>query len=141
MRLAAARKRFDQPRLDWIYGLFPALKKFWGTPAGLLSGGQKQMLAIARAIIEPRAFLIIDEPSKGLAPAIIKDLIQAIRELKQTDTTILLVEQNFSFARAVADRVAVMDDGRVVHAGTMAEIADDTDLQNRLLGLSLEAHA
>ena len=99
------------------------------------------VLAIARAIIEPRAFLIIDEPSKGLAPAIIKDLVQAIRELKQTDTTILLVEQNFSFARAVGDHVAVMDDGRVVHAGSMADLADDTELQGRLLGLSLDAHA
>lgn len=141
MRLAAERNRFDETRLDWIFRLFPALKKFWTTPAGLLSGGQKQMLAIARAIIEPRTFLIIDEPSKGLAPAIIKDLVQAIRELKQTETTILLVEQNFSFARAVGDHVAVMDDGRVVHAGTMAALADDTELQNRLLGLSLEAHA
>lgn len=141
MRLAAARNRFDEARLDWIFRLFPALKKFWSTPAGLLSGGQKQMLSIARAIIEPRMFLIIDEPSKGLAPAIIKDLAQAIRELKRTDTTILLVEQNFSLARAVADHVAVMDDGRVVHAGSMAALADDTDLQNRLLGLSLETHA
>jgi branched-chain amino acid transport system ATP-binding protein len=141
MRLAAERNRFDETRLDWIFRLFPALKKFWTTPAGLLSGGQKQMLAIARAIIEPRTFLIIDEPSKGLAPAIIKDLVQAIRELKQTETTILLVEQNFSFARAVGDHVAVMDDGRVVHAGTMADLAEDTGLQNRLLGLSLEAHA
>ncbi|ROO25978.1 ABC transporter ATP-binding protein [Salinisphaera orenii] len=140
MRLAAARNRFDEARLDWIFRLFPALKKFWQTPAGLLSGGQKQMLAIARAIIEPRAFLIIDEPSKGLAPAIVKDLVQAIRELKQTDTTVLLVEQNFSFARAVGDHVAVMDDGRIVHAGTMAALADDTSLQNRLLGLSLETH-
>ncbi|MES1930569.1 High-affinity branched-chain amino acid transport ATP-binding protein [Salinisphaera dokdonensis CL-ES53] len=141
MRLAAERRHFDTARLDWIFGLFPALKKFWTTPAGLLSGGQKQMLSIARAIIEPRAFLIIDEPSKGLAPAIIKDLVQAIRELKQTDTTILLVEQNFSFARAVGDHVAVMDDGRVVHAGSMSDLADDTELQGRLLGLSLDAHA
>ena len=141
MRLAAKRRHLDDARLDWIFRLFPALKKFWTTPAGLLSGGQKQMLSIARAIIEPRAFLIIDEPSKGLAPAIIKDLVQAIRELKQTDTTILLVEQNFSFARAVGDHVAVMDDGRVVHAGGMADLADDTELQSRLLGLSLEAHA
>lgn len=141
MRLAAATHRFDRARLDWIFTLFPALNKFWTTPAGLLSGGQKQMLSIARAIIEPRAFLIIDEPSKGLAPAIVKDLVQAIRELKQTETTILLVEQNFSFARAVGDHVAVMDDGRVVHDGTMAALAEDTALQNRLLGLSLEAHA
>lgn len=141
MRLAAATRHIDTSRLEWIFGFFPALKKFWKTPAGLLSGGQKQMLAIARAIIEPRALLIIDEPSKGLAPAIVKDLIQAILELKQTDTTILLVEQNFGLAQAVGDQVAVMDDGRVVHASSMAELTADTPLQNRLLGLSLEAHA
>lgn len=137
----AARKRLDPQRRDWVLALFPALEKFYAVPAGLLSGGQKQMLAIARAIIEPRAFLLIDEPSKGLAPAIIKQLAGAITELKATDTTILLVEQNFNFARAVGDRVAVMDDGHIVHSGTMAELADNPQLQNRLLGLSLEGAA
>jgi branched-chain amino acid transport system ATP-binding protein len=130
----------DAARLDWIFGLFPALKRFWQHPAGLLSGGQKQMLAVARAIIEPRKLLLIDEPSKGLAPAIIQNMISAFRELKQTDTTILLVEQNFNFARQLGDKVAVMDGGRIVHAGTMAELANDEDLQQRLLGLSLAAH-
>ncbi len=138
MRLAASTKRMDLDRRAWVFRLFPALEKFWHTPAGLLSGGQKQMLAIARAIIEPRAFLLIDEPSKGLAPAIVKDLIQAVLELKRTETTILLVEQNFNFARAVADHVAVMDDGRVAHAGPMAALAENQQLQDRLLGLSLE---
>ena len=126
--------------LAWIFGLFPAIKRFWQHPAGLLSGGQKQMLAVARAIVEPRKLLLVDEPSKGLAPAIIQNMIAAFRELKQTDTTILLVEQNFNFARQLGDRVAVMDDGRIVHAGTMAELADDEGLQQRLLGLSLAAH-
>ncbi len=130
----------DAARLDWIFGLFPALKRFWQHPAGLLSGGQKQMLAVARSIIEPRQLLLIDEPSKGLAPAIIQNMIVAFRELKQTDTTILLVEQNFNFARQLGDKVAVMDGGRIVHAGTMAELAGDEGLQQRLLGLSLAAH-
>jgi branched-chain amino acid transport system ATP-binding protein len=130
----------DAARLDWVFGLFPALKRFWQHPAGLLSGGQKQMLAVARAIIEPRQLLLIDEPSKGLAPAIIQNMISAFRELKQTDTTILLVEQNFNFARQLGDKVAVMDGGRIVHAGTMAELAGDEGLQQRLLGLSLAAH-
>ena len=129
----------DAKRLDWIFGLFPAIKRFWQHPAGLLSGGQKQMLAVARAIVEPRKLLLVDEPTKGLAPAIIQNMIAAFRELKQTDTTILLV-QNFNFARQLGDRVAVMDDGRIVHAGTMAELADDEALQQRLLGLSLGAH-
>jgi len=130
----------DATRLDWVFGLFPALKRFWQHPAGLLSGGQKQMLAVARAIIEPRQLLLIDEPSKGLAPAIIQNMIAAFRELKRTDTTILLVEQNFNFARQLGDKVAVMDGGRIVHAGTMADLAGDEGLQQRLLGLSLAAH-
>jgi branched-chain amino acid transport system ATP-binding protein len=126
--------------LEWIFSLFPALKKFWLYPAGKLSGGQKQMLAVARAIIEPRALILIDEPSKGLAPAIVHNLIAALREHKRQQTTILLVEQNFMMAKALGDQVAVMDDGRVVHRGAMAELAGDEAMQQRLLGLSLGAH-
>ena len=133
-------EEIDTKRLDWIFELFPAMKKFWLHPAGLLSGGQKQMLAVARAIVEPRKLLLVDEPSKGLAPAIIQNMIAAFRELKQTDTTILVVEQNFNFACQLGDRVAVMDGGRIVHTGAMAELAADEDLQRRLLGLSLAAH-
>jgi len=98
------------------------------------------MLAVARAIVEPRELLLIDEPSKGLAPSIINNLIDAFRQLKAQSTTILLVEQNFQMAKALGDRVAVMDNGRVVHAGSMAELAEDEALQQRLLGLSLGAH-
>ncbi len=144
MVLAARSARhageLDTQRLNWIFGLFPALKKFWLYPAGKLSGGQKQMLAVARAIVEPRALILIDEPSKGLAPSIIQNLISALRELKAQKTTILLVEQNFQMAKALGDTVAVMDDGRVVHSGAMAELAEDQSLQQRLLGLSLGAH-
>ncbi|MFY9513945.1 MAG: ABC transporter ATP-binding protein [Rubrivivax sp.] len=130
----------DAARLDWIFGLFPALKTFWLARAGKLSGGQKQMLAVARAIVEPRALLLIDEPSKGLAPAIINNLVACLRELKSQRTTILLVEQNFMMAKALGDSVAVMDNGVVVHSGRMAELAEDQALQQRLLGLSLGAH-
>jgi branched-chain amino acid transport system ATP-binding protein len=139
-RKARTARELDTQRLDWIFGLFPALKTFWLQPSGLLSGGQKQMLAVARAIIEPRALLLIDEPSKGLAPAIVQNLIAALRELKRTATTVLLVEQNFAVAQALGDRVAVMDDGRVVHRGPMAELAGDEALQHRLLGLALATH-
>ncbi len=139
-RAARHAAELDSQRLEWIFGLFPALRKFWLYPAGKLSGGQKQMLAVARAIVEPRALLLIDEPSKGLAPAIIQNLISAFRELKSQRTTILLVEQNFAMARALGDSVAVMDNGRVVHSGRMAELAADDGLQQRLLGLSLGAH-
>jgi branched-chain amino acid transport system ATP-binding protein len=139
-RSARRLEQLDTARLEWLFGLFPALKKFWLYPAGKLSGGQKQMLAIARAMIEPRRLLLIDEPSKGLAPAIVQNLIAALRELKRTATTVLLVEQNFAVAQALGDRVAVMDDGRVVHRGAMAELAADEAMQQRLLGLSLAAH-
>jgi branched-chain amino acid transport system ATP-binding protein len=140
-RSARHAGELDTQRLEWIFGLFPALKKFWLYPAGKLSGGQKQMLAVARAIVEPRRLILIDEPSKGLAPAIVANLIAALRELKAARTTILLVEQNFAMARALGDGVAVMDDGRVVHRGRMAELAEDEALQQRLLGLALGAHA
>ena len=139
-RAARRAEELDTQRLEWIFGLFPALKKFWLYPAGKLSGGQKQMLAVARAIIEPRELLLIDEPSKGLAPSIINNLIDAFRQLKAQSTTVLLVEQNFQMARALGDRVAVMDNGRVVHRGTMADLVDDEPLQQRLLGLSLGVH-
>jgi len=139
-RSARRLDQLDSARLDWLFGLFPALKKFWLYPAGKLSGGQKQMLAIARAMVEPRRLLLIDEPSKGLAPAIVLNLIAALRDLKRTETTVLLVEQNFQVARSLGDRVAVMEDGRVVHRGAMAELAEDDALQQRLLGLSLAAH-
>jgi len=139
-RNAARMEEIDEKRLDWIFGLFPAMKKFWLHPAGKLSGGQKQMLAVSRAIVEPRKLLLIDEPSKGLAPAIIANMISAFRELKQTDTTILLVEQNFNFAKQLGDTVAVMDDGKIVHRGQMAELAENEELQTKLLGLSLAAH-
>ena len=139
-RAARHEGELDTARLEWIFGLFPALRKFWLYQAGKLSGGQKQMLAVARAICEPRALILIDEPSKGLAPAIIQNLIGAFAELKRQKTTILLVEQNFAMARALGDSVAVMDDGRVVHRGPMRTLADDETLQQRLLGLSLGAH-
>jgi branched-chain amino acid transport system ATP-binding protein len=139
MLLAAREGEPDEKRLDWIFRLFPAMKKFWHTHAGNLSGGQKQMLAISRAIVEPRKLLLVDEPTKGLAPAIIGAMIEAFRELKR-DTTLLVVEQNFHFARSLGDSVAVMDSGRIVHTGAMRGLAADEALQQRLLGLSLESH-
>ena len=141
MLLAARQARhagqIDTARLQWIFSLFPAVEKFWNHPAGKLSGGQKQMVTVARAMVEPRDLLIVDEPSKGLAPAIINNMIDAFAQLKATGTTILLVEQNINFAKRLGDHVAVMDDGRVVHAGTMQELAQDEALQQSLLGLVL----
>ena len=127
----------DDTRLKWIFSLFPAVEKFWSYPAGKLSGGQKQMLAVARAIVEPRELLIVDEPSKGLAPSIINNMIEAFAELKTRGVTILLVEQNINFAKKLGDHVAIMDNGKVVHRGAMQALADDEELQRTLLGLSI----
>ncbi len=136
-RSARSAGQMDEQRLQWIFGLFPAVHKFWNHPAGKLSGGQKQMLAVSRAIVEPRDLLIVDEPSKGLAPAIIQNMIDAFQQLKASGVTILLVEQNINFARQLGDTVAVMDNGRVVHAGAMQALAEDEALQQSLLGLAL----
>jgi branched-chain amino acid transport system ATP-binding protein len=138
--LATGVKGLEDAGLERLFALFPSLKEKWRVPAGVLSGGQKQMLAIGRAIIEPRRLLIVDEPTKGLAPAIIQVLIEAFLRLRGTDATILLVEQNFHMASAIGDDVAVMDDGRIIHTGTMAALVADDALQQRLLGLSLAAH-
>ena len=136
-RSARSAAQIDGKRLEWIFRLFPEVEKFWNHPAGKLSGGQKQMLAVARAIVEPRELLIVDEPSKGLAPAIINNMIEAFGQLKASGVTILLVEQNINFAKRLGDTVAVMDNGVVVHAGSMKELAEDEELQRSLLGLAL----
>ncbi|HBH37647.1 MAG TPA: ABC transporter ATP-binding protein [Curvibacter sp.] len=136
-RGARRASEMDEARLQWIFQLFPAVEKFWNHPAGKLSGGQKQMLAVSRAIIEPRRLLIVDEPSKGLAPVMVDNMISAFQQLKGSGVTILLVEQNLNFAKRLGDSVAVMDNGRVVHAGSMQALAGDEELQQSLLGLAL----
>ena len=134
-RNASRAQQMDSDRLTWIYAMFPAVEKFWHHPAGKLSGGQKQMLAVARAMVEPRDLLIVDEPSKGLAPAIVQNMIDAFQKMKASGVTILLVEQNIHFAQALGDSVAVMDNGRIIHAGSMAALSADPALQQSLLGL------
>ena len=138
MTLAAVSGPIDKTRLEWIFSVFPPLRTFWKNPAGNLSGGQKQMLSTARAMIEERRLYLIDEPSKGLAPAIVSTLARALRDLKQAGATILMVEQNFKLAKALGDHAAVMDDGRIIWTGAMAELATDAGLQERLMGLSME---
>ena len=137
MLLATGRRGFAQQHLDRVLESFPALKMKWEAPAGSLSGGQKQMLAIGRAIIEQRRLLLIDEPTKGLSPAMVDQLVEALLRLKREHTTILLVEQNFRVAEAVGDDVAVMDEGRIIHTGDMVTLGTDHELQHRMLGLSM----
>lgn len=139
LRIACRSQPLEGERLDWILQLFPALHTFWHWPAGHLSGGQKQMLAIARAVIEPCDLLLVDEPSKGLAPAIIQNLIRAFEALKSEQTTILMVEQNLHMAQRLGDHLVVMEDGRTLHEGSMADFAADSKRQTEWLGLSMEA--
>lgn len=122
-------------RLDRILEMFADLKKFWHAQAGHLSGGQKQMLAIARAIVNDTSLLLIDEPSKGLAPIIVESLIEAINRIKES-SVVVLVEQNFYMASTVGDHFYILDDGMVVHSGMMEELIRDEGLKSRYLGIS-----
>ena len=132
--LIAERKKDDFARReDLIFGLFPDLKRFHALRAGNLSGGQQQMLAVARALVPDNRLLLIDEPSEGLAPVIIEQLIESIQSLS-AHTTVLLVEQNFRVASRLADRFVIIEEGQSVHSGRMANLVEDTELIQRYLG-------
>lgn len=135
--LAIAQRKGDdlERRADFIFGLFPDLKRFYNLPGGNLSGGQQQMLAVARALVPENRLLLIDEPSEGLAPVIIESLIEAIRRLS-AQTTVLLVEQNFRVASILADRYVIIDDGRSVVSGQMQDLVQDEALVQRYLGVA-----
>jgi branched-chain amino acid transport system ATP-binding protein len=122
-------------RLERVLEMFTALRDFWRAKAGILSGGQKQMLAIARAIVNDTALLLIDEPTKGLAPIIINALIDAINQIKQ-HSVVVLVEQNFYMASSVGDHFYILDDGKVVHSGAMETLVRDEEMQSKYLGIS-----
>ena len=139
--LAARDGPLDGTRLEWIFGFFPALKRFWLSRAGLLSGGQKQMLSIARAIVEPRKLLLIDEPTKGLAPAIVVALIECLAEVKRRGATILLVEHKMDVVRELADRIIVLHNGQLVADGEPAAVIASPIVQQAYLGIAPEAEA
>ncbi len=120
--------------LTEILKLFPALEKFWKTKAGLLSGGQKQMLAIARVFVCDHALLLIDEPSKGLAPIVVDQLGEALLRIKDK-TKVILVEQNFNLALQVGSDCFILDDGRVVFHGMIKELAKDKTMMKKYLGI------
>lgn len=122
-------------RLETVFKLFPDLKKFLHAKAGLLSGGQKQMLAIALALALEHQIVLIDEPSKGLAPVVVEHLGEALNQIKET-TTIVLVEQNFYLASKVGQDYFILDDGRVVHQGLMEDLVKDHELKQKYLGIA-----
>lgn len=132
----AGRKRSDLDRsADLIFELFPDLKRLYHLHGGNLSGGQQQMLAIARALVPDNALLLIDEPSEGLAPVIIEQLMRAIQQLAE-EKTVLLVEQNFRVASKLADRYVIIEEGQSVAAGMMSDLVSDEALIQRYLGVA-----
>ncbi len=133
----AEKKRGDLDRKsDFIFGLFPDLKRLYKLPGDHLSGGQQQMLAVARALVADNKLLLIDEPSEGLAPILIEQMMVAIKELSKT-TTILLVEQNFIMASQLGDNFYIIDDGKSVENGKMADLVKNEELVKEYLGVSL----
>jgi branched-chain amino acid transport system ATP-binding protein len=123
-----------ETRIQEVMERFPILRERRHQDAGVLSGGEQQMLAIARALMVNPDFLILDEPSLGLAPKIVSVVFEIIGELKQAGVTILLVEQNVKKSLAVADRAYVMELGLIVKSGPAAELADDPEIQDSYLG-------
>jgi branched-chain amino acid transport system ATP-binding protein len=122
-------------RMEWILDLFPDLKKFWKKHGGHLSGGQKQMLSIARAYINNNELLLIDEPSKGLAPIVVEKVMESIVQMKN-QTTIVLVEQNFMMASTIGDCFYIIDDGRTVNRGEMNQLKQDAEMRRKYLGIA-----
>ncbi|WP_417554047.1 ABC transporter ATP-binding protein [Microbacterium sp.] len=137
--LALAERQRD-PRREFVAQLFPDLAARRDQRAGTLSGGQQQMVSVARALLNDNRLLLVDEPTKGLAPKIVTEVADALAEAATT-VPILLVEQNLEVVRRLADQAIVIADGRVVHTGSASEILDDADLTRRMLGVSAEEHS
>jgi branched-chain amino acid transport system ATP-binding protein len=128
-------ERDPRPRYDLVYELFPELEQRGAQAAGTLSGGQQQMLAIGRALLNENRLLVVDEPTKGLAPALVADVARVLERLSEL-TTVLLVEQNLGVVRRIAREAVVLDQGRVVHAGEARALLDDRATVRRLLGVA-----
>jgi branched-chain amino acid transport system ATP-binding protein len=143
LRIPFVNKHPDRSRwasqLDRVFTLFPALAARRTQPAGSLSGGEQQMLAIARALIGGDELLVLDEPTEGLAPTVVEAIVEALQALKREGLTVLIVEQNVRTAFAVADRAYVLEKGRIRASGRTADLARDPALLERYLGVAGEA--
>ena len=131
----ARRRGSEGAAIAKVYSLFPDLQEARHRSAGALSGGQQQMLAIGRALVNPNRILLVDEPTKGLAPVIVKELRALFSALRQRGETILLVEQNLDFARSVGDQYHILDEGRIVHGGPREELAARPEILRRYVGV------
>jgi branched-chain amino acid transport system ATP-binding protein len=130
-----AKNRGQNWSLDRIYSLYPVLKARGNQKAGMLSGGEQQMLSTARAIRTEPDLLLMDEPSEGLAPLLVKELGQVLKQLKTGRLCILLVEQNFAYTLRVANSVNVMNKGKIVYKSTPEELQNNTEIKTRYLGI------
>ena len=131
---AYLRKDSLEDDLNWVYELFPRLKERSWQAAGTLSGGEQQMLAIGRGLMGRPKLLMLDEPSMGLAPILVEQIFDIIRNLHKAGTTILLVEQNAQMALSVADRAYVLETGKIVSTGTGAQLLNDESVKKAYLG-------
>jgi branched-chain amino acid transport system ATP-binding protein len=132
---ARAAGRSGRWTLDAVFGLFPKLRELRNRQGGFLSGGEQQMLTIARTLMGNPELLLLDEPSEGLAPLVVEALLDNIRALKTEGLTILLAEQGVDFSLALADRVYILEKGTIRHSGPASELREDTALRERLLAL------
>lgn len=127
-------KKYDAKTLEWIYEILPRLKEREKQLAGTLSGGEQQMLAIGRAIMSKPKLLILDEPSLGLAPVLVKVIFKAIKQIASSGVTVLLVEQNAKAALKLADRGYVLELGKITHTGSSEELLNSEVIQEAYLG-------
>ncbi|MGH7421610.1 MAG: ABC transporter ATP-binding protein [Candidatus Rokuibacteriota bacterium] len=134
--LEVARRGHGRWGLEQVYALFPRLRERAGNRANKLSGGEQQMLAIGRALMSNPDLLLMDEPTEGLAPLLVREVGRVIAELKRSGLSILLVEQNLALALSAADRVHVLGRGQIVHTGTPAELMGNDDVKTRYLGVA-----